>query len=115
VVNWDGGFAPCCYLTDKTQDFGDLNQSSVKQIWNNDKYQAARALYQKNFVPGEWVGCLDCSVYQRSKAARRRGSVDLHPEPVVLQVSGAKPVNGNGLKRENGQSGPEAVTVSQKG
>ena len=35
VVNWDGGFAPCCYLTGKTEDFGDLNESSVREIWNN--------------------------------------------------------------------------------
>ena len=115
VVNWDGGFAPCCYLTDKTQDFGDLNQSSVKEIWNNDKYKAARALYQKNFVPGEWIGCLDCSVYQGSKSARCRGPVDLQREPLVLQITGAKSVNGDGARPENGLSGPEVVTVSQNG
>jgi MoaA/NifB/PqqE/SkfB family radical SAM enzyme len=91
VVNWDGGFAPCCYLTDKTQDFGDLNESSVKEVWNNAKYTTARALYDKDFVPEEWVGCLDCSVYQGSRAAHHRGPVDLHPEPAVLQVNGFKP------------------------
>ena len=115
VVNWDGGFAPCCYLTDKTQDFGDLNQSSVKEIWNNDRYRTARALYQKNFVPGEWIGCLDCSGYQGSKAARRRGPVDLHPEPAVLQINGAKPVDGNGAIPNNGLRGPETIYVSQNG
>ena len=115
VVNWDGGFAPCCYLTDKTQDFGDLNQSSVKEIWNNDRYRAARALYQKSFVPGEWTGCLDCSVYQGSKAARRRGPVGLHPGPAVLQTNGAMPVNGNGATPKSGLSGPETIYVSQNG
>ena len=35
VADWDGGFAPCCYLTGKTEDFGDLNESSVREIWNN--------------------------------------------------------------------------------
>ena len=51
VGNWDGGLAPCCYLTDKAQDFGDLNQSSVKEVWNNTKYTTARGLYESNFVP----------------------------------------------------------------
>ena len=109
MVNWDGGFAPCCYLTDKTQDFGDLNQSSVKEIWNNDRYRTARALCQKNFIPGEWIGCLDCGVYQLSKAARRRGPVDLYPESAVLQINGAKPVTGNGATPKNGLSGPQTI------
>ena len=86
VVNWDGGFAPCCYLTDKTQDFGDLNDFSVKKVWNNPKYTTARGLFKNDFVPEEWVGCLDCSVYLGSSAAKHRGPVDLHFEPVVLQV-----------------------------
>ena len=90
VVNWDGGFAPCCYLTDKEQDFGDLNESSVKEVWNNGKYTTARGLYGEKFAPKEWVGCLECSVYQGSKAARRRGSVNLYAQPLVLQVDELK-------------------------
>ena len=95
VVNWDGGFAPCCYLTDKTQDFGDLNDFSVKKVWNNSKYTTARGLFKNDFVPEEWVGCLDCSVYLGSSAAKHRGPVDLHLEPVVLRVNGNKTINGN--------------------
>ena len=95
VVNWDGGLAPCCYLTDKTQDFGDLNQSSVKDVWNNTKYTTARGLYESNFVPEEWVGCLDCSVYQGSSAARHRGQIDLKPESISLQFNGRKSAGTN--------------------
>ena len=98
VVNWDGGFAPCCYLTDKTQDFGDLNESSVNEVWNNAKYTTARALYGERFVPEEWIGCLDCSVYQGSSAARHRGPVDLKPDAVLLQVNGSMPTGKNGVK-----------------
>ena len=86
MVNWDGGFAPCCYLTDKTQDFGDVNKSPIKAIWNGSDYTTARGLFKKDFVPDKWVGCLDCSVYLGSRAARSRGPVDLQPEPVLLQV-----------------------------
>ena len=95
VINWDGGFAPCCYLTDKTEDFGDLNESTVKEVWNNSSYTTARGLFKDSFVPGEWVGCLNCSAYQGSAAARRRGPVDLQPTPVVLQVIGTKPTTKN--------------------
>ena len=98
VVNWDGGFAPCCYLTDKTQDFGDVNESTVKAIWNDADYTTARGLFKKGFVPDRWVECLDCSVYLGSSAARSRGPVDLHPEPLLLQVNGVKPAMGNGAR-----------------
>ena len=98
VINWDGGFAPCCYLTDKIQDFGDVNESSVKEIWNNASYNAARGLFKKNVMPEKWVGCLDCSVYLGSRAARRRGPVDLQPEPVLLHVNGITPATGIGSR-----------------
>ena len=109
VVNWDGGFAPCCYLTDKTQDFGDLNDASVKKVWNNSKYTTARGLFKNDVVPEEWVGCLDCSVYLGSSAAKARGPVDLHIEPVVLQVNGNKTINGN--RRAGGAEMPESEAI----
>ena len=104
VVNWDGGFAPCCYLTDKTQDFGDLNESSVNEVWNNAKYTTARGLYEDKFIPEQWIGCLDCSVYQGSSAARRRGPLDLNPDAVLLKVNGSKPTGKNGVKPAVGNS-----------
>ena len=113
VVNWDGGFAPCCYLTDKTQDFGDLNDFSVKKVWNNPKYTTARGLFKNDFVPEEWVGCLDCSVYLGSSAAKHRGPVDLHLEPVVLQVNGNKMINGNRRAGGAEMPGSEAIRGSQ--
>ena len=115
VVNWDGGFAPCCYLTDKTQDFGDLNDSSVKKVWNNSKYTTARGLFKNDFVPEEWVGCLDCSVYLGSSTAKHRGPVDLHLEPVVLQVNGNKTINGNRRAGGAEMPGSGAIRGSQNG
>jgi MoaA/NifB/PqqE/SkfB family radical SAM enzyme len=101
VVNWDGGFAPCCYLTDKTKDFGDVNESSIKSIWNGAEYTTARGLFKKDFVPGKWVGCLDCSVYLGSSAAKIRGPVNLQPEPALLQVNGVKPAMTNGSRHDS--------------
>ena len=73
VVNWDGGYAPCCYLTDAADDFGSVKTSSIKEIWNNQDYVTARGLFQENFEPQKYVGCMDCNVYQESKAAQKRG------------------------------------------
>ena len=84
VVNWDGGFAPCCYLTDKSEDFGDVSVSPIKEIWNNENYATARALFKEGFTPEKWVGCASCSVYLGSRAARRRGPVELTPQPLYL-------------------------------
>lgn len=112
VVNWDGGFAPCCYLTDKTQDFGDLNESSVKDVWNNENYETARGLFEQDFIPETWVGCLNCSVYLGSGAAKRRGPVDLQPEPILIQVNGAKPINGNEAKPVGEVPGQEMTVAS---
>ena len=113
VINWDGGFAPCCYLMDKTQDFGDLNKSSVKEVWNNEKYMTARGLFTKGFAPREWVGCLDCSVYRGSSAARQRGPVDPHVEPVVIRVNVAKSGSENGLKGESQAPGFQEIFASK--
>jgi len=88
VVNWDGGFAPCCYLTDKSEDFGEVTVSPIKEIWNNDNYNTARGLFQDGFVPQEWVGCMSCSVYLGSSAARKRGPVQVEPKPVSVSPAG---------------------------
>ena len=75
VVNWDGGYAPCCYLTDAADDFGNVNTQPIREIWNNDHYQTARGLFKEGYVPKTRVGCLECSVYLGTKAARSRGQV----------------------------------------
>ncbi len=94
VVNWDGGLAPCCYLTDKSEDFGDVTANPIKQIWNNENYTTARGMFQDGYVPRKWVGCTSCSVYLGSRAARKRGPVSVEPEPVLVS-------SGGGISRNN--------------
>lgn len=72
VVNWDGGYAPCCYLTDAADDFGDVNTHPIKEIWNNDHYVTARTLFKNGSAPLVQVGCLKCNVYLDSKAGKNR-------------------------------------------
>ena len=96
VVNWDGGFAPCCYLTDKVEDFGDASVNTIEEIWNNPKYTTARGLFKEGYTPEQWVGCVSCSVYTGSRAARKRGPIVLQPEPVYVSPAGPTPGNGVG-------------------
>ncbi len=73
VVNWDGGYAPCCYLTDASDDFGNVNTNSIKEIWNGEHYVTARGLFDEKFVPAAGVGCMNCDVYLETRVARKRG------------------------------------------
>ncbi len=50
VVNPDGGVAPCCVVYKKSSDFGEL-PANVMSLWNNDKYQSARALFSPRTAP----------------------------------------------------------------
>ena len=101
VVNWDGGLAPCCYLTDKSEDFGEVTVSSIKEIWNNETYTTARGLFEDKYTPEKWVGCVSCSVYLGSRAARKRGPVAFQPEPVDVASSRGAGTNGVGEATED--------------
>lgn len=42
-LNWDGTITPCCYIYDiENYSFGNINNSTFQEIWNNEKYVAAR-------------------------------------------------------------------------
>ncbi len=68
-MNWDGGYAPCCYLTDAKDDFANVNDSSIRQIWNGPQYTKARKMFTiKGYIPTVPVGCSTCNVYTESAA-----------------------------------------------
>ena len=112
VVNWDGGLAPCCYLTDKKYDFGDVSRHSVDEIWNNERYAAARGLF-KGERPKEYVGCLDCSVFLNSSprrsvdGAQRREWVGTAPGGAPCVETGPAPFTGKHGKASRGRGGAE--------
>ena len=88
VVNWDGGYAPCCYLTDAADDFGSVKTHTIKEIWNNQHYTTARELFKDGTVPAVGVGCQSCNVYLESAAAKKRGPM------IHLQTNGHRPLQG---------------------
>lgn len=42
VVTWDGKVVPCCFDKDATHQLGDLNDSSMAEIWKNGQYRDFR-------------------------------------------------------------------------
>jgi hypothetical protein len=90
VINSEGGVAPCCGAYYKEDDFGlfgnemsvplsELTSSSFRQIWNNDQFRAARALFRdraKASAMAKSLICYDCPVtvvFERHKQHRAQG------------------------------------------
>ena len=88
VVNWDGGYAPCCYLTDAADDFGNVKESSIKSIWNGVHYRTARNLFKNGGRPKVGVGCLTCEVYLNSTNGRKHGQTFLEMTNIAPKKKG---------------------------
>ena len=48
VINWDGSTLPCCFIYSEKFAFGNIRENSFKDIWNNEKYVAARKEVRSN-------------------------------------------------------------------
>ncbi len=81
VVNHDGGVAPCCGTFYKEDDLGriavtpgDLDASaSFREVWNSERFQAARRLYESRSGPPEveksiCYHCPQTLIWERYKA-----------------------------------------------
>lgn len=69
VINPDGRVSPCCWITDESNTWGDLNTQTIEEIWYNDNYIYSRNLFndlpyngkvQKNI-------CTKCNIFERKK------------------------------------------------
>ena len=70
VIQSDGGISPCCHVTSKEHDFGNLlegSYSSFHDIWNNEKYQYSRSLFTNEKYDGKNKGsiCDTCRIYRK--------------------------------------------------
>jgi radical SAM protein with 4Fe4S-binding SPASM domain len=65
TTNPDGGTAPCCIVYGDKNDFGDFKTESLDQIWNNKKYQSARALFKKGGRGVEPTICDGCHIFKQ--------------------------------------------------
>jgi len=53
VINWNGDVVPCCYDADGNFTFGNMFETSFKEVWNSSKYIAFRRkiLLNKTNIP----------------------------------------------------------------
>ena len=63
IVNNDGSVAPCAACFYQEDDYGSLAGSTFKEVWNNEKFQAARRLFhsrEQASALGKGLVCFDC-------------------------------------------------------
>jgi MoaA/NifB/PqqE/SkfB family radical SAM enzyme len=95
VINPDGGVSPCCVVYNRATDFGQLPVADIKQFWNNDRYQSARALFSpreaSRRVP---TVCEGCDIFEKyPKPPRHEARRDSAPDvgdkgrtPELIQI-----------------------------
>lgn len=75
VINHDGGVSPCCYAYQKEHDFGNFfsENSSLRQIWNNANFQAARRIFREAKLPSDQdILCNSCWIANDFIQARKK-------------------------------------------
>jgi radical SAM protein with 4Fe4S-binding SPASM domain len=64
TINPDVSLAPCCAVWESQDIFGDLAHMDFSEIWNNESYQSARALFSKKKSPMKTV-CNRCYLFSK--------------------------------------------------
>lgn len=59
VITWDGSVVPCCFDKDAAHKMGSLDDTSFREIWENEAYQAFRRSLMKSRK--EIDICINCS------------------------------------------------------
>lgn len=89
VFHWDGGWASCCMGFEKHDDFAQWKPGSFRQLWNSEKFVAARRIWTEKQSPlPEGHYCTSCD-----KVRFYRGLPQLSatkPQPAQGSPSGAK-------------------------
>jgi len=71
VINPDGGVNPCCIIDDPNSDFGNTNNNSIKEIWNNENYVSARSEFGNKKEITKNTICNICKNQTHSKRLSR--------------------------------------------
>jgi organic radical activating enzyme len=81
VFHWDGGFASCCMGFNKGDDFDTFRPGQFRQMWNNDKFVAARRIWTDRaspLPPGHF--CSDCDKVRLYRGLPLHAKMKLPPE-----------------------------------
>jgi MoaA/NifB/PqqE/SkfB family radical SAM enzyme len=46
TISWEGGVVPCCWVHDSAHEFGNVLESSLRDVWNNELYMNSRRVFQ---------------------------------------------------------------------
>lgn len=62
AINPNGSVSPCCSVEDEKDDFGNIFDTSFKEVWNNEKYRLARRyISDKRTIQGRGDNiCINC-------------------------------------------------------
>jgi MoaA/NifB/PqqE/SkfB family radical SAM enzyme len=62
VINVDGGVAPCCGTFFQEDDYGSVENTSFRKVWNNRSFREARRLFssRQGSEQGKSLICYDC-------------------------------------------------------
>jgi len=71
VINWDGGVNPCCIIDDPNSDFENLNNKSIKEIWNSEEYISSRSEFADGNEITKKTICNVCKNQTHSKRLNR--------------------------------------------
>ena len=75
TVNPKGEVAPCCAVYHEKFDFGNLLDSELDQVWNNEHYRASRALFSKKPYASELqTVCHQCPLFKYESPGRKLGA-----------------------------------------
>ncbi len=71
VINWDGTVNPCCIIDDPNSDFDNIENNSIKDIWNSEEYISSRSEFSdKTEITKETI-CNVCKNQTHSKRLNR--------------------------------------------
>jgi MoaA/NifB/PqqE/SkfB family radical SAM enzyme len=71
VVNWDCTMSPCCVFEGPKSEMGSLVANSFLEVWNNESYQAARGVFNR-----DRTGAAKPNICTRCKGVPNAGDSD---------------------------------------
>lgn len=89
VFHWDGGWASCCMGFYKHDDFAEWKPGTFRQLWNNEKFIAARRIWTEKESPlPEGHYCTDCDKVLFYRGLPQKSKTK--PRPDVKKLAGAQ-------------------------
>jgi len=65
IINVHGDVTPCCFTYKKEHAFGNINENTIEEIWNNEKYVSSRRFFlNKDYKDCKTI-CAGCNNFKR--------------------------------------------------